>query len=43
MPQGIDRDDLEQRSEWLRPYAHSRGFVFCPRKQIEWFGAVRGT
>ena len=43
MPQGIDREELDQRSEWLRPYAQSRGFVFCPRKQIEWFGAVRGT
>jgi 7-carboxy-7-deazaguanine synthase len=43
MPQGVDRAELDQRSEWLRPYAHDRGYVFCPRKQIEWFGAVRGT
>ena len=21
----------------------AEGFVFCPRKQIEWYGPVRGT
>lgn len=43
MPQGTDKDQLEARAEWLRPYCNEHGFVFCPRKQIEWFGLVRGT
>jgi 7-carboxy-7-deazaguanine synthase len=43
MPQGTDQDALIARAEWLRPYCESEGLVFCPRKQIEWFGAVRGT
>lgn len=43
MPQGVDRAELDARAEWLWPYCESRGLVFCPRKQIEWFGAVRGT
>ena len=43
MPQGTDREDLDERATWLRPYCHQHGYVFCPRKQIEWFGAVRGT
>ena len=43
MPQGVDQAELEARAEWLRPYCETAGFVFCPRKQIEWFGAVRGT
>lgn len=43
MPQGTDSEHLEARTEWLRPYCRSHGLVFCPRKQIEWFGPVRGT
>ena len=43
MPQGIDREQLDARAEWLRPYCDCEGLVFCPRKQIEWFGPVRGT
>jgi 7-carboxy-7-deazaguanine synthase len=43
MPQGVDRENLDDRTEWLRPYCEAEGLVFCPRKQIEWFGPVRGT
>jgi 7-carboxy-7-deazaguanine synthase len=43
MPQGIDQEELESRASWLRPYCRAEGLVFCPRKQIEWFGPVRGT
>jgi 7-carboxy-7-deazaguanine synthase len=43
MPQGTDQQDLESRAAWLRPYCEAHGFIFCPRKQIEWFGSVRGT
>jgi 7-carboxy-7-deazaguanine synthase len=43
MPQGTTPDELERRSNWLRPYCKANGLLFCPRKQIEWFGAMRGT
>jgi 7-carboxy-7-deazaguanine synthase len=43
MPQGVEQPELLRREEWLRPYCQQHGFVFCPRKQIEWFGAIRGT
>ena len=43
MPQGTDQDQLDARTVWLRPYCQSEGLIFCPRKQIEWFGPVRGT
>lgn len=43
MPQGVDEAELDARAAWLRPYCESEGLVFCPRKQIEWFGPVRGT
>jgi 7-carboxy-7-deazaguanine synthase len=43
MPEGIDPTALAERTTWLEPQAAARGFRFCPRKHIEWFGAVRGT
>jgi 7-carboxy-7-deazaguanine synthase len=43
MPQGIDQALLEQTAQWLAPLCRGKGFVFCPRRHIEWFGARRGT
>jgi len=43
MPQGTDALTLTRHGEWLEPYCRKAGLHFCPRKQIEWFGLVRGT
>ena len=43
MPQGTDAQALAERSHWLEPYCAQHGVRFCPRRQIEWFGLVRGT
>ena len=43
MPQGIDVAALAAIAEWLVPYCEQHDFVYCPRKHIEWYGAVRGT
>jgi 7-carboxy-7-deazaguanine synthase len=43
MPQGIDTQALNNIGQWLEPCCREQGFVFCPRKHIEWFGARRGT
>ena len=43
MPQGIEPAALAGIGAWLEPYCRQEGFLFCPRKQIEWYGAVRGT
>ena len=43
MPQGIDPAELAGKAHWLEPYCREHGLVYCPRKHIEWFGAVRGT
>lgn len=43
MPQGINEEELEERAAWLRGACRERGYTYCPRKQIEWFGSVRGT
>ncbi len=43
MPQGTTRDDLAKTQSWLEPLCENRGWRFCPRKHVEWFGLVRGT
>ena len=43
MPQGVDLHRLAATTAWLEPYCRDQGFVVCPRKHIEWFGARRGT
>ncbi|HQU41872.1 MAG: radical SAM protein [Planctomycetia bacterium 21-64-5] len=43
MPQGTDAEQLARRGQWLREYCEGAGVRFCPRRQIEWFGLLRGT
>ncbi len=43
MPEGSDATRLESVAEWLIPYCEQQQLRFCPRRQIEWFGALRGT
>ncbi|MHB8862892.1 MAG: 7-carboxy-7-deazaguanine synthase QueE [Pirellulaceae bacterium] len=43
MPQGTDASLLHKTETWLEPHCRLRGFRYCPRKQVEWFGLVRGT
>ncbi len=43
MPQGIEPAALVRQAEWLEPYCREHKLHYCPRKQIEWFGLVRGT
>jgi hypothetical protein len=43
MPQGTDVVGLRETQAWLEPLARERGLRYCPRRQVEWFGLVRGT
>ncbi|NIP84227.1 MAG: radical SAM protein [Planctomycetales bacterium] len=43
MPQGTDAETLERTGSWLEAYCRREGWHFCPRRQIHWFGLVRGT
>jgi 7-carboxy-7-deazaguanine synthase len=43
MPQGVDAVTLAQKAEWLEPYCRRHELSYCPRRQIEWFGQVRGA
>lgn len=42
MPQGTELKVLQEKAAWLEPICRLRGFRFCPRQHIEWYGAVRG-
>ena len=42
MPEGADAETLAARAAWLAPYCTERGYHFCPRRHIEWFGASGG-
>lgn len=43
MPRGTELTELRAIEQWLAPYCREHQFQFCPRRQIEWFGLVRGT
>jgi 7-carboxy-7-deazaguanine synthase len=43
MPEGTDPKTLRERADWLEPYCREHGLLYCPRKQIEWYGLQRGT
>jgi len=43
MPQGTTREELRSRASWIEPACLARGFRYCPRQHIEWYGHTRGT
>ena len=43
MPQGRSGEELAAHGTWLPSLCEERGWTYCPRRQIEWFGPVRGT
>lgn len=43
MPEGTEWKRLEEIGRWLEPFCLLHGLTYCPRRQIEWFGARRGT
>jgi len=43
MPEGIDAETLDQRTAWLEQLCSERGFTFCPRLHIQWYGNKRAT
>lgn len=43
MPEGQTVKSLAKYEKWLPEYCRQHKFVYCPRKQIEWYGARRGT
>ena len=43
MPEGCNTTRLQEIQRWLDEDCQRLGLTVCPRRQIEWFGSVRGT
>ncbi len=43
MAQGRSQQELSRVESWLKPLCQQLEYQYCPRKQIEWFGSVKGT
>jgi 7-carboxy-7-deazaguanine synthase len=43
MPEGVDRDQLRERSVWLAEVAKTEGVRFSPRLHVELYGNQRGV
>ena len=43
MPQGSTNEALNRANYWLKPWCEQKGFHYCERMQIRWFGNRRGT
>jgi 7-carboxy-7-deazaguanine synthase len=43
MPLGTTTEELSRVGAWLEDACQELGLRYCPRRQIEWFGLVRGT
>jgi 7-carboxy-7-deazaguanine synthase len=43
MPQGRTAEEVAERAHWVQDACAAQGWTYCPRRQLEWFGAVRRT
>jgi 7-carboxy-7-deazaguanine synthase len=43
MPQGVERQELDERSPWLIEACKQLGYRFSPRLHIDVYGNKRGT
>ncbi|MDR1926014.1 MAG: 7-carboxy-7-deazaguanine synthase QueE [Planctomycetaceae bacterium] len=43
MPQATDVKTMDNKARWIIPHCESRGFSYCPRMQIVWYGNKRRT
>ncbi|GHT45040.1 7-carboxy-7-deazaguanine synthase [Planctomycetales bacterium] len=43
MPQAVDAAVMHEKERWIQPHCDEKGYRYCPRMQIEWFGNKRRT
>ncbi len=43
MPQAVDVETMHAKDDWIVPFCEKRGFRYCPRMQLIWYGHKRGT
>ena len=43
MPQATDVETMHQKAKWIEPFCHAKGYRYCPRMQLVWYGHKRRT
>lgn len=43
MPQAVTVEEMLKRETWITAYCEKKGYLYCPRMQIIWYGNKRGT
>ena len=43
MPQAVDTATMSEKAEWILPFCEEKGYRYCPRMQIVWYGNTRRT
>jgi 7-carboxy-7-deazaguanine synthase len=43
MPQATDAEAMRLKATWIEPFCSARGYCYCPRMQLVWYGSKRGT
>jgi len=41
MPQATDAETMYQKEKWIEPFCSARGYRYCPRMQLVWYGNKR--
>ena len=43
MPQATDVETMNQKAKWIEPFCAAKGYRYCPRMQLVWYGHKRQT
>ena len=43
MPQAIEVETMHEKAKWIEPFCSAKGYRYCPRMQLVWYGNKRGT
>ena len=38
MPQAVELETMYQKAEWIEPFCSEKGYRYCPRMQLVWYG-----
>ena len=41
MPQATDVETMNQKAKWIEPFCNTKGYRYCPRMQLVWYGHTR--
>lgn len=43
MPQATNVDMMHRKAKWIEPFCEAKGYRYCPRMQLVWYGNERKT